>query len=223
MQLEFFPHSKNLSVKICGITMASQVEAIFALGADAIGINFWRQSKRYLDPSAAIQWLPNWTSKHNIIAVTVNALKSDILSWYQQGLFNQLQLHGDETPQDVCHWLNLGIPVIKAIQVRDEYSLSQIDTYPCQTILLDAYQPQLYGGGGTTFPWSLFQLAQQRYPNKKLILSGGLTPTNIQQAIDQTQALSYDVASGVESSPGIKDLSLTSALINIIKNNNPHK
>ena len=208
-----FPPPDHLGVKICGLTNPDQTEAVIATGADAIGFNFWPHSKRYLPLDTARSWLPTLTPGPALIAVVVNPDTSLLDALVTSRLFHSIQLHGDESPQDVTNLMARGIHVIKALQVRDEFSLDAIADYPCTDILLDAFNPGLYGGVGEPFPWHLFDLARQRFPEKHLILSGGLTPQNIAQAISQTRPAAIDVASGVESAPGIKDLTKVRAFI----------
>lgn len=198
--------SQPPAVKICGITQEQQALDILALGADALGINFWPQSKRYLPVDQAALWLPKIHAKATLIAVMVNPERALLDQLLQDSLVHILQLHGDEPPHAVARLLDKGVPVIKALQVRDRSSLEQIGRFPCETILLDAYNPGLYGGAGETFPWELAVIAQEQFPEKKIILSGGLTPANVRAAVQQTRPTAVDVASGVESSPGIKDL-----------------
>ena len=107
-----------------------------------------------------------------------------------------------------------------AFRVRSELFLSDVtysvrvhDLENDQTILLDAYNPSLYGGTGETFPWELAVQARELFPDKRIILSGGLTPTNVRHAIEETHPAAVDVASGVEVTPGIKDLALVSEFI----------
>jgi phosphoribosylanthranilate isomerase len=209
-----FPPAGRLGIKICGITTPDQAQAIIDLGADALGINFWPKSKRYLSLSQARVWLPRFHLSTHLVAVLVNpepALLDDLLT--SSPLVHTLQLHGDESPALVTGLMQRGIRVIKALQVRDATSLDAIADFPCTDILLDAYNPGLYGGAGEPFPWHLATLAKQRFPEKRLILSGGLTPENVAQAVQQTRPTAIDVASGVESGPGIKDLAKVKAFI----------
>jgi phosphoribosylanthranilate isomerase len=208
-----FPDQKNIGIKICGITQEQQAREIIALGADALGINFWPKSKRYLPIDTAAAWLPAFRDQTTLIAVLVNPEPSTLDAIIDQHLVHILQLHGDESPADVAALQERGCLVIKALQVRDRDSLSQIGHYPCGTILLDAYNPGLYGGAGETFPWDLAVIAQDMFPEKRLILSGGLTPKNVREAIEATHPAAVDVASGVESAPGIKDLDLVREFI----------
>jgi phosphoribosylanthranilate isomerase len=201
-----FPDPQHLGVKICGITQEQQARQIIALGADALGINFWPKSKRYLPVAEAAAWLPGLKDTTTLVAVLVNPEPALLDQLLNLSLVHILQLHGDESPALVADLLDRGVSVIKALQVRDQESLKQIGDFDCETILLDAYNPGLYGGTGHQFPWELAALARETYPEKRFILSGGLTAANVRQAVLQTHPAAVDVASGVESSPGIKDL-----------------
>lgn len=217
--MTLFPDSPHApAVKICGITRAEQARAIIDLGADALGINFWPKSKRYLAPAEAKSWLPDLHTKTTLIAVLVNP-EQPLLDWLlAEGLVHTLQLHGDESPAQVERLMNAGARVIKALQVKDKASLANLGDFACETLLLDAYNPQAYGGTGETFPWELAVEAQARHPEKKIVLSGGLTPANVRQAVRQTRCPAVDVASGVEAGvPGIKDLALVSRFITEVR------
>lgn len=208
-----FPDPRRHSVKICGITEPEQAAEIFALGADAVGINLWPKSKRHMPLATARQSLATVAATHALVAVLVNpddALLDEVVAC---ALFQALQLHGDETPQDVERLMNRGVNVIKALQVRDAGSLAQIGEFPCGAILLDAYNPGTYGGGGHAFPWELAVRAQEMFPEKQILLSGGLTAANVRTAVQQTHPVAVDVASGVESAPGVKDLVLVERFI----------
>lgn len=209
-----FPPSDHLGVKICGITLCDQATAIADLGADALGLNFWPKSKRYLPLETARDWAPALLDRVHLVAVLVNPEPS-LLAELTAGppVVHTLQLHGDEPPALVSELLDRGVRVIKALQVRDAASLDAIADYACTDILLDAYNPGLYGGGGEPFPWHLATLARERFPAKRILLSGGLTADNVAQAVAQTHPAAVDVASGVESAPGIKDLDQVAAFI----------
>ncbi|OYW72952.1 MAG: hypothetical protein B7Z37_23395 [Verrucomicrobia bacterium 12-59-8] len=208
-----FPDPQRRSVKICGITQPQQAAVLFALGADAVGINLWPKSKRHMPLEVAVSSLQAVAAKHALVAVLVNPDAALLDAAISSGLFQSLQLHGDETPADVQHLMQRGVNVIKALQVRDAASLAQIGEFPCESILLDAYNPGSYGGGGLAFPWELAVRAKEMFPAKQFLLSGGLTPDNVRQAVQQTQPIAVDVASGVESLPGSKDLLLVARFI----------
>jgi phosphoribosylanthranilate isomerase len=203
------PH--RTSLKICGVTLATDAERLAELGVDALGANFWPKSKRYLAPALAAEWVDELKPLTTLVAVLVNPTPDQL----QQALplVHVLQLHGDESPEECARVMTLGLPVIKALQVRDRESLSMIGDYPCHTILLDAYCPGLYGGEGKTFPWELAIEAKQRFSEKHFILAGGLVADNVAEAVAQVKPVAVDVASGVESSPGIKDLALVQRFI----------
>lgn len=186
---------------------------IFALGADAVGINLWPKSKRHMPLEAAMSSLQDVAAKNALIAVLVNPDDALLDAAISSQLFQALQLHGDETPRDVERLMQRGVNVIKALQVRDAASLSQIGEFPCAAILLDAYNPGTYGGGGHAFPWELAVRAREMFPDKHILLSGGLNADNVRQAVQQTHPIAVDVASGVESQPGIKDLALVARFI----------
>ncbi len=200
-----FPDPARHSVKICGITNPGQAAEIFALGADAVGINLWPKSKRYMPLVVAEASLGEVASSNALVAVLVNADTALLDATIGSGLFQALQLHGDETPREVERLMCRGVNIIKALQVRNAATLQQIGEFPCQAILLDAYNPGSYGGGGHTFPWELSVRAKEMFPDKRIVLSGGLNAGNVRQAAQQTQAVAVDVASGVESQPGVKD------------------
>ncbi len=208
-----FPDPARHSVKICGITRPEQAAEIFALGADAVGINLWPKSKRHMSLSVAETSLGDVAAKNALVAVLVNPDDALLDATVASGLFQALQLHGDETPHDVERLMSRGVNVIKALQVRDAASLPQIGEFPCAAILLDAYNPGTYGGGGHAFPWELAVRAQEMFPTKHILLSGGLNADNVRQAVQQTHPIAVDVASGVESQPGIKDLAQVARFI----------
>jgi phosphoribosylanthranilate isomerase len=209
MNATTFPPAGRLGIKICGFKDPRQVPLIFDLGADAVGINLWPQSKRFLPLAEAEQHLAETAAHHHLVAVMVNPSAAELDATIRSGLFHSLQLHGDEPPSLVAELIQRGQHVIKAFQVRDAASLDAIATFPCADVLLDAYNPGLYGGAGHSFPWDL----AVQFPDKRIILSGGLTPQTIATAIAQTHPAAVDVASGVESAPGVKDLALVADFI----------
>lgn len=200
-------------VKICGITNAEQARAIADLGADAIGLNFWPKSRRYIRPTDAEPWAEPLREHVKVVGVFVNPSLAMLREIISMGVMDVIQLHGDEDGRRVARVMDLGLPVIKALQVRGSESLQYIKTLPCETILLDAYCPGLYGGEGKTFPWELAIEAQRIFPSKSFILAGGLTPDNVGLAVGQVRPIGVDVASGVESAPGVKDLDLVRRFI----------
>jgi phosphoribosylanthranilate isomerase len=163
--------------------------------------------------SVALTSLQEVATKNALVAVLVNPDAALLDAAVGSGLFQAIQLHGDETPHEVERLTKRGVNVIKALQVRDAASLPQIGEFPCRAILLDAYNPGTYGGGGHAFPWELAVRAQEMFPTKHILLSGGLNADNVSQAVQQTHPIAVDVASGVESAPGVKDLAQVARFI----------
>lgn len=186
-------------VKICGITRLEDALAAARLGADALGFNFWPGSKRYLAPAAAraiIQALPPFVST---VGVLVNPSLEEATSAAADSGVQLLQLHGDEPPE-LC--ARLPLPVLKGIRVTGPESVVLLGRYAgVAGFLLDAPTPG-FGGSGRTFDWSLVAGVAAR---STVILAGGLTPANVAEAIRQVGPYAVDVASGVESAPGLKD------------------
>jgi phosphoribosylanthranilate isomerase len=191
-------------VKICGITSAEDARQVVAAGADALGINFWPRSKRYIAMESARAWLPDVGIPR--IGVFVNASLAEISAIMESGMIDLAQLHGDETPEFAQALADRELPFIKALGVKDEASLGGLRDYPTGGILLDAYCPGEYGGVGETFDWTLARTVVDENPDKCIILAGGLNPDNVRRAIELVNPFAVDIASGVESSPGVKDI-----------------
>lgn len=199
-----------MRIKICGLTNVADAVLAAELGADALGLNFYPPSKRFLAPATALAILRELPPFVTPVGLFVNQSCTAILDWlsaHQLDLLRTLQLHGDTlepTPAGAYRF-------IPAFAVRDRLSLQQIENYLhlCRqqgtlptAILVDAAVPGEYGGTGQVAPWHL--LADFR-PGVPLILAGGLTPDNVAEAIRLVRPHAVDVASGVESSPGRKD------------------
>ncbi|MEM9283118.1 MAG: phosphoribosylanthranilate isomerase [Verrucomicrobiota bacterium] len=209
-----FPtHLEHTAVKICGITTGDQAASIIEAGADALGINFWPKSKRFIALDGALPWLREIGSSGPRVAVTVNASDDELQAIANSGAIDWIQLHGDETPNRVESLTQQGLPVFRAMGVKDEAMLQSAEAYPGTTLLLDAYAPTDYGGSGETMDWSLGVRAVKAWPDRQIVLAGGLTPENVADAVKQVKPAAVDVASGVESSPGTKDLDLVKAFI----------
>lgn len=202
----------NPKIKICGITQADNV-APFAALIDAIGLVFYDKSSRYINTQTAnsiIDVLPPFVAR---VGLFVNAHPDFITQIINSTAIDTLQFHGDETPQECAQY---GLPYIKVIRVQTDTNLSQLsnDYHQAAGLLLDAYHPNEFGGTGQVFDWALAKDTQEVLALPKII-AGGLTPDNVKQCITQTQPYALDVSSGVESAPGIKDLT---KVLNFIHN-----
>jgi phosphoribosylanthranilate isomerase len=185
-------------VKICGFTRAEDALAAVALGADALGFNFWPRSKRYLAPASAREIIARLPPATRTVGVFVDPTRDELLAAIAASGVREVQLHGDEPPA-LC--LGLPVPVVKAIRVKDAHSLAALASYEVSGFLLDSATPG-YGGSGATFDWSLAAEAAADLP---VWLAGGLTPESVAEAVRTVRPLGVDVASGVESAPGVKD------------------
>ena len=196
-----------MRVKICGITQPEQGLAIAQLGATALGFICVSRSPRYVKSEqiqAVMQQLP---SQVDYIGVFADASPEEIVNIVTKTGLTGVQLHGEETPE-YCQQLRQLLPdieLIKAIRVKSPQSLAQTSEYveSVNTLLLDAYDPQLQGGTGHTIDWKTIE---QFCPDIPWLLAGGLTPDNVVDALAQLRPDGIDLSSGVERSPGDKDL-----------------
>lgn len=199
-------------LKICGLTTLEQSIECFNLGAHWLGFNCYPRSKRYLPPDALIaisQKLPVQSVK---VGVFVNETAEKVNALALAAKLDWVQLHGDETPE-YCQ--KIQTPYFKAFRLSKNWNMDVLKKFPAHPFLVDAYDPHEYGGTGDCCDW---QLANQLSTHGDLILAGGLTPNNIQQALNQVQPYGVDVCSGVESSPGVKDLDQVETFIQLIRN-----
>ncbi|MEK7950007.1 phosphoribosylanthranilate isomerase [Luteolibacter soli] len=200
------------SLKICGVTLADDALRLVELGVDALGANFWPHSKRYLAPERA-GFLKEFEGRILRVGVFVNADLKLPAKLVREGLIDVVQLHGDETPDDVVRLKEAGIPVIKALGVRALADLQRAHEFQADSILLDAHAPGVYGGTGETIDWTLARRFVEENPGLPVILAGGITPDNVAAAIAAVRPAALDVASGAEESPGIKDFAKVEALL----------
>ncbi|MBC8127709.1 MAG: phosphoribosylanthranilate isomerase [Gloeobacteraceae cyanobacterium ES-bin-144] len=210
--LEQFLNPAKVSLKICGVTTRDDTHRLVALGVDALGVNFWPSSKRYLAPEDAT-WLMDLAGKILRVGVFVNSPAELPLRLVRDGLLDVVQLHGDETPDDVAAYQLAGVPFIKAIGVKTIADLQRAAEYQAHAILLDAHAPDVYGGTGETFDWNAATVFQSDHPEIPIILAGGIVPENAASAASIVHPAALDVASGAELSPGIKDFNKVTALL----------
>lgn len=188
-----------VKVKICGITNQEDALAAITLGADALGFVFYARSPRRVTPEQAlaiVSRLPPFVAKVGVFVDEKLERVKEIMSLCS---LDSAQLHGSESP-DYCQ--ALGHRAIKAFRVKDESILEQLSAYKVAAILLDSYNPDMFGGTGRALNWGIAARAARL---NCVILSGGLTPQNVAQAIKIVKPYAVDVSSGVEASPGKKD------------------
>jgi phosphoribosylanthranilate isomerase len=200
----------GVRIKVCGVTRAEDALAAVRLGADALGFNFWPGSRRHLTSAAAreiIALLPPFVTS---VGVFVNQPEGEMRAIAAETGIQVFQLHGDEPPE-LC--ARLPLPVVKAIPVDQVRSLSRLLSYEVSAFLLDT-PSRGYGGSGEPFDWSLAEGVSEVAP---VILAGGLTPENVAAAIRAVRPYAVDVASGVESSPGVKDMGKMSRFVSAVR------
>ena len=200
----------TLRVKICGITQATQGIAIARLGATTLGFIAVPASPRYIAPDdlrSLTQALIVESPKTQRVGVFANADLETIVEFQTAGQLTGIPMHGDETLDD-CQRVRdhlPGVEIIKAIRVKDSTILEQALAYvpAVDALLLDAYRPGVLGGTGATLDWETLTAFKPACP---WLLAGGLRPDNIRQALERITPDGIDLSSGVERSPGDKDL-----------------
>ncbi|MGD2185292.1 MAG: phosphoribosylanthranilate isomerase [Desulfobacterales bacterium] len=199
----------KVKVKICGITNLEDASMAVELGADALGFIF-APSPRQIAPQKAREIIRTVPPFIKTVGVFVNQAPAAIKEIMQYCGLDLVQLHGDESPA-FCDEL---MPyVIKAIRIKDKSSLQHGPAYhgKVRALLLDTYSKEKAGGTGKTFDWELaIKTKKQEIP---VILSGGLTPSNIAAAIHAVRPYAVDVNSGIESYPGKKSPILMNAVM----------
>ena len=190
-------------IKFCGITTMPDAERAVAAGAWALGLNFWPRSPRRCDPVVAAEIAAALKRRLEIVGVFVNP-SLDELAWQADSVgLTMVQLHGDEGPAFCAEAARrTGCKVIKAMRVRSGADIQALSSFHTDYHLLDSYAPGRPGGTGETFAW---ELARAHRGTPPLILSGGLNPDNVGDAIAAVRPFAVDVASGVETRPGHKD------------------
>jgi len=195
-------------VKICGLSTAETMQAALDFGADMVGLVFYPKSPRNVSLEQAAPLAAQARGKAKIVALVVDADDTLLKSIVNAVRPNYLQLHGAETPGRVAEITKLfNVPAIKAIKVKEAGDVANANGFKdvADLILFDAKAPEelLPGGNGLSFDWNLLKGKDGLF-----MLSGGLNPDNVAEAIRLTRAPIVDVSSGVESLPGKKDISL---------------
>jgi phosphoribosylanthranilate isomerase len=195
------------AVKICGLKDPETLKAATDAGARYIGLNFYPPSPRYITPETARQLAAQIPTGVRAVGLFVNPTDQQLTETLGKVPLDMLQLHGNESPQRINEIkAKFAIPLMKAINIRETADLNNIPQYEAVAdwLLFDS-KPQnatLPGGTGQSFDWSLLE---GKTFSRPWMLSGGLTPENISNALDQLSPTALDVSSGVESAPGVKD------------------
>jgi phosphoribosylanthranilate isomerase len=198
-------------IKLCGVTTLADAEHAVAAGVWAIGLNFWPRSPRRADPAMAAAIAAAVKRRAEVVGVFVNPTLAYVAATAEAVGLTMIQFHGDEGPAFCAETARrTGAKVIKAARVHSGADIQALSTFHVDYHLLDSHVPGQMGGTGETFAWELASLHRGRVP---MILSGGLTPENVGEAIAAVRPFAVDVASGVESSPGHKDPARVKAFV----------
>lgn len=201
-------------VKICGLTNLQDALDAIELGADALGFNMYKGSRRYVDLSKEADWIRSLPPHIAKVAVMVNPSIAEAEAVFKLPFIDMVQFHGDEDEKFCAYFAGAGLPFIKAVAVKDEASVRNLGRFGTSHILIDAYSPDAYGGTGRLIDAGLLKhISAGSNGGLQLILSGGLKPGNVREAIERVRPFAVDVASGVESAPGRKDKALMADFI----------
>ncbi|MBU0468739.1 MAG: phosphoribosylanthranilate isomerase [Candidatus Omnitrophica bacterium] len=189
-----------VKVKVCGITNIEDALKAVYYGAYALGFIFYKKSPRYVSPSKArkiIEALPPFITP---VGVFVDQKERAVMDVCRFTRINTVQFHGDEKPVYCKRFKDFKI--IKAFRVGSVFFADVVKKYKVDAYLFDAYQEDAYGGTGKKFNWDI--ICKEKF-DKPIILSGGLNPDNVKEAIGQVNPFAVDVSSSLETAPGIKN------------------
>ena len=208
----------KVRVKFCGITSVEDRRSAIKAGADAIGLVFFKDSPRFVALEKAELIAKDIPPFVSIVGVFVNEKLDFIEECVERCSLDAVQIHGDEDVNYCLKFKDLklqGVKLIKGLRARDRESLSVIEDCPADAILLDAYKKDEYGGTGQGFDRTLAIIAKEY--GKNLIISGGLNSDNVYDIIKEVKPYGVDVSSGIESSPGKKNMELMEEFIEEVR------
>lgn len=203
-------------IKICGITNSSDAITVADSGVDAIGFILWDKSKRFVDTETAVSIVNEVLGRVETVGVFVDE-DIDVVNQVAQEIgLDYVQLHGTET---VEYAEQVNAKVIKAIRVKGRADIDLIEDFigVAEMVLLDSFSESGQGGTGEVFDWSLAISAVEMFGDIPIILSGGLNSDNINDALSKVKPYGVDVSSGVEESPGVKDLEKVEKFMTAVK------
>jgi phosphoribosylanthranilate isomerase len=207
----------RVRVKICGLTGRDDALKAIELGADALGFNLYPGSKRHVALDREAEWimaLPPFVTR---VAVLVNASLDEALRVAAHPAIDLVLFHGDEDEEYCARFAKSGRSFLKAIRLRDSHSIDSAPHFSTTNLLLDADAGAAFGGAGTLIDLDLAAECVRRHPGNRFTLAGGLKPENVAGAVRRVKPYAVDVASGVESAPGIKDAGKMGAFIGAVK------
>lgn len=199
-------------IKICGITNLEDAIMAVELGADALGFIFTPKSQRFITADRAEKIISQLPPFIKTVGVFVNQPAEEIKKILKRSKFDLVQLHGNES-STFCN--NFNQKILKAIHVKNKNDLFKMTEYKVSAFVLDTKVEGMFGGTGKTFNWDIAIEAKKLGP---VILSGGLSPNNVAEAVEKVKPYAVDVATGVEVQPGIKDPDKLSMFIKAVRN-----
>ena len=202
---------KQVKVKVCGMTSLKDALVAVEVGADAVGFIFYKKSPRSVTMKTVREIVLELPPFVDTVGVFVDETAEQINKIADYCNLDIIQLHGDESP---IFCKKIRRKVIKAFRIKDMQSVKKLSSFQVSGFLLDTFSENLHGGTGKVFDWNLALPAKKFGP---VIMAGGLTPNNVQQAVRQIRPYGVDVCSGVESEPGIKDHKKVRAFLNNAK------
>jgi phosphoribosylanthranilate isomerase len=199
--------------KVCGITNPGDARVAADAGADAIGLIFAESPRNVnVEEARAVSIsLPDDVLK---VGVFVDAGPEEVLRIAKEVGLDLAQLHGDETPETVETIRKAGLPVMKAVRVRNSEALGALERYEADLLLLDAWSARARGGTGETFDWALAKSVKGR---GNIVVSGGLAPDNVREAIEFFEPYGVDASSSLEERPGKKSDELVRRFVRAAK------
>jgi phosphoribosylanthranilate isomerase len=200
-------------VKICGITNESDARAAIDAGADALGFNLVRRSKRYIEIDKSVDWIATLPAEVGKVAVMADPNWEDTLRVSRLPFVTALQLHGSESSEFCRRLADVGVKFAKAVPVANSTSLKEVLDFGTDTLVLDTASSGDFGGTGKPFPWKYAGRFVRENPRFSVILAGGLNPENVKEAVRAVCPRGVDVTSGVEAAPGRKDYRLMKAFV----------
>lgn len=208
-------------IKICGVTTRDDASMIVEAGADAIGLNFFSQSKRYVAPQRAQSLRAGIGDALNVVGVFVNSPIEEVVDIASTVKLDTVQFHGDETPAQIAefHQRCPATNIVRAFRIgtagllQMKQALAELEAaaVPLMAVLVDAWVDGEYGGTGRQVAAGLLDDRPDEMP--PLILAGGLTPQTVSDAVARIRPWGVDTASGVEISPGVKDAGMVQQFV----------
>lgn len=195
---------RNVKVKICGVKTLEDALFVETAGADAIGFNFYKKGKRYIEPKVCAEITSKLSPFTAVFGIFVNEDIAEVVKIAKMCSLTVVQLHGDEDNAYIDELkANINVQIVKVLRIKDGADIDKLNEYHGDYFLIDSYCVE-YGGSGQRIDFE----ACERFASsgKKIILAGGLTPDNVGEIVEILNPYAVDTASGVEVSPGVKDL-----------------